>query len=172
MLVRARQQTVTFEAIDSALAPARKSGLVLLASDVKISKDGGAYQNATNAPAELGSTGRYALVLTAAETDCAWIHFYVEKTGMQPIDRSGATSGHPSGQVLTDAGNTASTFRTDLASSTTDFWKDTFLTFTSGALLGQTKKVTGYNGSTKFVTFLSGFTGIPSNGDRFILINV
>lgn len=168
---RAKQQTITFAPIDAAAAPARKSGLVLLTSDVHISKDGGSFVNATNAPAELGSTGRYALVLTAAEIDCAWLHVYIEKTGMQPVDIVGGTTGEPSGQVLTDAGNTASAFKTDLSSATSDFWKDTFLTFTSGALLGQTKKVTGYNGSTKFLTFLSGFTGTPSNGDRFVLIN-
>lgn len=168
---RAQQQTVTFEAIDSALPPARKSGLTLLASDVKISKDGGAFANATNAPSELGSTGRYAIVLTAAETDAAWLHIYVEKAGMQPKDFGGGTTGDPTGQVLTDASNSATTFKTDLAATATDYWKDCFLTFTSGALAGQTKKITGYNGSTKFVTFLSGFTGTPSNGDRFRLIN-
>ncbi|HTJ17849.1 MAG TPA: hypothetical protein VL494_13810 [Steroidobacteraceae bacterium] len=172
MLRRAQQQTVTIIAIDTSNPPARKSGLTLLNTDVKISKDGGSFTSATNAPSEIGSTGRYALVLTAAETDCIWLHWYVEKTGMQPFDKEGSTSGHPSGQVLTDPSNTSSTFKTDLASSTTDFWKDTFMTFTSGALLGQTKKVTGYNGSTKFLTFLSGFTGTPSNGDRFVLVNV
>lgn len=167
---RARQQTISFPAVDSTYAPARKSGLVLLNTDVKISKDGGAYNSATNAPSELGATGRYALVLTAAETNCIHFHLYVEKTGMQPYDLPGFTSGHYAGQVLTDAGNTASTFKTDLAAPVTDFWKDCFLTFTSGALEGQTKKITGYS-TTKVVSFLSGFTGPPSNGDQFILVD-
>lgn len=77
----------------------------------------------------------------------------------------------PRGSVVADGSNSATTFETDLTESTNDHWKDALLVFVTGALAGQVKKVTGYNGTTKFVTFTSGFTAAPSAGVRFILIN-
>jgi hypothetical protein len=50
---RAQQQTITFPAYDSSVSTgATKTGLTLLNTDVKISKDGAAFASATNAPAE------------------------------------------------------------------------------------------------------------------------
>ncbi len=170
---RAQQQTITFPAYDSALTTgATKTGLTLLASDVKMSKNGGAFASATNAPAEIGSTGRYSIVFTAAEMNCAYFYFYIEKAGMRPYDDGGAMSDQPAQAVVADGGNSATTFVTDLTSAVTDFWKDVLVCFTSGALAGQVKKVTGYNGTTKALSFTSGFTSAPSTGDLFILINV
>jgi hypothetical protein len=75
--------------------------------------------------------------------------------------------------VASDAGNTASTFKTDLTESTNDHWVDVFVVFITGSLLGQCHKVTDYNGTTKFLTFTSPgvFTAAPSAGDRFLIIN-
>lgn len=169
---RAQQQTITFDAIDSSAPPANKSGLTFASGDTKISKDGGAFANTTNNPAEIGSSGVYSLVLTAAETDCMWLHVYAEKTGMQRARVSGSTFGNPSGAVSSNAGNTASTFLTNLTSAVTDFWKNAFVTFTSGSLAGQTRQVTGYDGSTKFLSFTTPFTSSPSNGDLFVIVNL
>ena len=72
--------------------------------------------------------------------------------------------------VVSDAGNTATTFKTDLTESGTDYWKDCFITFITGTLAGQTKKVSAYNGTTNFVT-VSAFTAAPAAGARFIIIN-
>lgn len=75
------------------------------------------------------------------------------------------------GSVVSDAGNTSSTFKTNLTESTTDHWKDNLITFTSGSLAGQVKKVTGYDGTTKFITVSPAFTGTPSASDTFSLVN-
>lgn len=75
------------------------------------------------------------------------------------------------GSVATDAGNSATSFKTDLSSSVNDFWKDTFLVLTSGTLAAQVKKVTGYNGTTKIITVSGGFTSTPADGVTFILVN-
>ena len=75
------------------------------------------------------------------------------------------------GTVQTDAGNSATQFKTDRSESTTDFLKDALCLFLSGILVGQVKKATAYDGSTKIVSFSSGFTGTPSNGDTYTLIN-
>lgn len=73
--------------------------------------------------------------------------------------------------VVDDAGNTATTFLTDLAETADNHWKDAIVSFASGALLGQVRRVTVYSGTTKAITVLSGFTSAPSDGDAFVLIN-
>jgi len=75
------------------------------------------------------------------------------------------------GAVVDDAGNSASTFLTDFTDTDDDFWKDAFLTFIDGDLAGQTKKITGYDGTTKFVT-TDAFTAEPADGDTFLIVNV
>ena len=59
------QRTIVFVMIDSADTTAVKTGLSVAA---QISKDGGAFADASNAVAEIGS-GFYTLTLTAAETN-------------------------------------------------------------------------------------------------------
>jgi hypothetical protein len=72
--------------------------------------------------------------------------------------------------VVSDAGNSATSFKTDRTETANDHWKGCYLTATSGALIGQTRKVTGYNGTTKIVT-VDAFTATPSVGDTFNIIN-
>lgn len=78
----------------------------------------------------------------------------------------------PAGAVVADAGNTASTFKTNLVSTDANTWKDAFLCFLDGDLAGQVHKVTA-SAATGFVTFTSPsvFTTAPTADDRFILIN-
>jgi hypothetical protein len=168
---RATALTISFAPIDATARPARKSGIAWQSGDVQISQSGANFAPCTNAPSEIGSTGRYALALTAAEMDAEWVHVQVVKTGIDDIDVQIATSAHPSGSVSSDAGNTATTFKTNRTESASDYWKDALLLFTSGSLAGQVKKITGYNGSTKFITLASAFTAAPSSGDRFVLVN-
>jgi hypothetical protein len=73
------------------------------------------------------------------------------------------------GAVVTDAGNSPTSIKTDLAETTADYHKDALMLFTSGALINQVKKVTAYNGSTKVLT-TGAFTGTASATDRFILL--
>jgi hypothetical protein len=168
---RAQQQLVTFAAIDSASPPARKSGLVLLGSDVKLSKDGAAYVSATNAPAEIGSTGRYSLVLTAAETNCSWLSVYIEKTGMQPNDDlTGGMDGQRTAAVA-GTGQTTTSFVTTLTEGVDSVHVGKLVRFQTGACAGQVRKITGYNGTTKALTFTDAFTTAPSAADVFALID-
>lgn len=164
--------TVSFAAVDVELRPQRKSGIPWAAGEVLVSKDGGVFVNTANLPVEIASTGRYALTLTAPEMDAAWVHVIVERDGIDPVDLLIGTGGNPSGSVLADAGNTASTFKTDRAEPVADHWKDTLLLFTTGTLEGQVKKISGYIAATGFMTVSSPFTGSPAAGDRFVLINL
>ena len=76
----------------------------------------------------------------------------------------------PTGVVVTDGSNTTTDFKTDLSSSETDYIKDAYLKFTSGANINQVKKIAAYNGSTKFVT-VAAFTDAPAGSDAFVIIN-
>jgi hypothetical protein len=164
--------TLTFAAIDTNNRPQRKSGLSWSAGDVKISTDGTSFTNTTNLPSELASTGRYSLALTAAEMNCSWVHIMIVKANMDDIDIFFGTGGYPGTSVGTSGSNTATSFLSNFTEATDDYWKDSLLLFTSGTLAGQLKKVSAYNGTTKFITVSSAFTGIPSSGDRFILVNI
>lgn len=170
-MLRAQQQTITFVAIDSSLPPARKSGLTSWAgSEVQISKEGAAWVNATNSPTEIGSSGRYALVLTATECRCSWLHVKVEKTGMQPADEPGSMDEQYDGAVVADAGNGVLGFKTDLASVVADFYKDALIRFTTGALAGSgPKRISAYS-TGKIVTLASALPLAPSAGDLFVVV--
>ena len=169
---RAESFTITIAAVDVEKRPARKAGIIFAPGDARISTDGGAFAPAVNVPAEIGSSGRYALTLTAPEMDGAWVHVYVEKDGIDPIDVFLGTAGNPSGAVVADGGNSTAAFKTNRGEATADHWKDCLVLFTSGALAGQVKKASGYNGVTSVLTVSSAYTGIPAPGDRFVLINL
>lgn len=168
---RNTQQVVPFPAIDVNNPPARLSGLTWTAGQTQISKDGGAFANTTNQPVEIGSTGRYSVTLTATETDAVWIMLKMERSEIQPWDISLATAGHPSGTVVANGGNTATTFKTSLTEASNDYWKDVLILFTSGTLTGQVRKVVTYTASTAFVILSSALTSTPTAGDRFVLVN-
>jgi hypothetical protein len=78
----------------------------------------------------------------------------------------------PVGVIVTDGSNTASTFKTNLTETTADYHKDSLCLFYTGNLANQVKKVSAYDGGTKFLTVSSAFTGIPSSNDKFILVNI
>lgn len=152
-----------------------QSSATLAAGDVKVSIDGGALTNLGTLPVVTPAASKMVKVtLSAAEmlgdnvtvlfSDAAGAQWCDLVINLQP------SSLLPTGTVLTNAANTASLFKTDLASTTTSFWVDTWITFTSGALAGQTKQVSAYN-SGKFITVSTPFTEMPVNGDSFILVN-
>jgi len=75
------------------------------------------------------------------------------------------------GAVVTDESNTASTFKTNLASTTDSTFVRAWVKFISGALDGQVGKISAYNGTTKFLTVTEAFTGTPADGDDFVIVN-
>jgi len=165
--------SLPFFATDSNNAPAGLAGITWAAGNVKVSKDGAAFANSTNLPTAIasGPAGAYKVDLTSAEMDAIAVLVSIEGAGADPFRLTILTSGDPSGTVVADGANTASTFETDRTESTTDYWKDALLLFVSGALAGQVKRVSAYNGTSKFATMSSAFTAAPANGDRFVLVN-
>lgn len=77
---------------------------------------------------------------------------------------------NPTFTVVTDGANSATTFKTNRTEATNDFWKDCYAKATTGALLNQVRRVTGYNGTTKFIT-CDAFTSTPATGVIFEIVN-
>ena len=71
------------------------------------------------------------------------------------------------GLIVSDPGNTSSSFKTDLVNTVTGSLIDVLITFLTGALAGQVKQARVYNGITKIVGVTGAYTGIPAAGDRF-----
>jgi hypothetical protein len=78
----------------------------------------------------------------------------------------------PSGAVVDDNDPDPSTtaFETNLSEATNDHYNGAFVVFTSGALLGQSRKISDYDGTTKVVTVATAFTEAPAGADTFIII--
>lgn len=164
--------------VDSANHNAGKTGLTLT---VTLSKDGGAFASITPTVTERGN-GWYNIALTATDTNTLGdLIVRATSTGADDGERISvvvsniaqdiyAEISNPSGAVASDAGNTSGTFKTNLTQAANNYWKDAFLKFTSGSLINQVKKITGYDGTTKFVT-VDAFTAAPAASDTFELIN-
>lgn len=75
------------------------------------------------------------------------------------------------GKVVTSTSNTALSFKTDLVNTTDGYCAGSFLKFASGNLVNQQRRISSYNGTSKVVTLVSAFTGIPAADDEFFIVN-
>jgi len=78
--------------------------------------------------------------------------------------------------VQADAGNMATTFKTDLPETVNDHYiAPALVRFFTGVLKGQVRRLAvsgGFNGTTKFITPAAGFTAAPTAGDKGVIINI
>lgn len=150
----------------------------LAAGDVKISKDGGAFANLATLPDAEPDSGKAVRVqLSATEMECTFgVIDFIDQTDpkewedQRVIVVTELARGAVAGTVQSDAGNTATTFKTNLTGAD-DVYNDRLLVFTTGSLAGQVRKATDFVNSTDFITVGSAFTAAPSAGDKFVLIN-
>lgn len=127
---------------------------------------------------EIGS-GLYNVAFTSADSDTPGPFSPVfSATGCVTVDNfdikvvENGRDSYPQGAVVADGGNTILTFKTNLVQVTLDYWIDAFIVMTSGNYKDQVKKITGYDGTTKFISVEApGFTGAPAGGDTFDIIN-
>jgi len=74
--------------------------------------------------------------------------------------------------TVNDASATTTSFVTALTSAVDDFYNDKILVFIGGALTGQARIISDYNGTTKAITFDEETTSPPANGDGFIILGI
>lgn len=149
-----------------------KTGIAFSTGQVTLSQDGAAFANATNLPTEIGSTGIYGLQFTAAEMAALVVGIrIVGIANVDPFYVPLVTDGAPSAAVVTNGGNTATSFATGLTQTVADFWKYALLEMTTGSLAGQVQKIANYAVTNGVVTLVSPLTGTPTAGDRFAIVN-
>jgi hypothetical protein len=185
----AAQRRLPFRMVDATDGKTAEPGLTFSAGDIKISKNGGSTANHAGTVTEIAN-GVYYYEFTASEldtlgfvtvyiTDVAaldvvgviqvvpWNPYDIVRLGLSGL----ASQAMVTGAIVTDGGNSATTFKTDLTEAVDDYWKDTLIRITSGVLINQVKRVTAYNGTTKFLTVAGGFTGTPASAVTFELLN-
>jgi hypothetical protein len=175
---------------NSAAPPRIYVGSVVQISDGAVQTSGVAITVTPEGGTETASGGTIAYSTkggvwyspTQAETNYSAFIVEASKTGCIPVGVTVVTTESPiSGRVVlvvagsaaiaADVGNSATSFKTTLTDATNDYWKDCLLRITSGALIKQVKRVSAYNGSTKVISVVGGFTGIPADDVTFDLIN-
>jgi hypothetical protein len=75
----------------------------------------------------------------------------------------------PNGTVSASPAPSATVFKTSLTEASDDHYNGAFCVFTSGALLGESRKISDYDGTDKIIT-TSAFTEAPTAGDAFLII--
>ena len=71
---------------------------------------------------------------------------------------------------VNDPSPSTTSFITSLTNSADGFYDNAVLTFTSGNLKGQSRRVSAYVASTKIVTLDPALTSAPTNGDQFTIV--
>lgn len=161
------------------------TGLAFVAGDLKIRKPRAFGAAANSSPyvnvnaTQLGlvielAEGSYVYTPTIAEFDTPGLFaFKAHKgTGMiwtleERIER--AYLGLVTGGTLG-----SSAFTTDRAEAASNYWKDCLVTFLTGTLAGQVKKIgASAGGANQLFTLASGFafTGAPAVGDVYEILN-
>jgi hypothetical protein len=74
--------------------------------------------------------------------------------------------------TVIDAAATATTFATGLDSAVDDFYNDSMLVFTDGALAGQVRAIYDYVGATKTIVLEEALTSAPVNGVAFSIVSL
>lgn len=84
---------------------------------------------------------------------------------LRDMSKNAVTAG-----TVSDAAATTLSFVTNLTEATTDHYKNRILEFTSGALAGQGREISGYDGATKKITLSEALTDAPANGVTFKIL--
>jgi hypothetical protein len=74
--------------------------------------------------------------------------------------------------TVIDAAATTTTFATDLDSAVDNFYNDSMLVFTDGALAGQVRAIYDYVGATKTIILEEALTSAPVNGVAFAIVSL
>jgi hypothetical protein len=74
--------------------------------------------------------------------------------------------------TVIDASATTTTFITGLDSAVDDFYNDSMLVFTDGALAGQVRSIVDYVGATKTIILEEALTSAPVNGVAFTIVSL
>jgi hypothetical protein len=120
--------------------------------------------NAPNATAIAAIQGTMGTAVTGIKTQ-------TDKLLFDASNRVKSVQQFPVAAVVSSVVNVPTSFLTNLTEAVEGYWVGAWWKFTSGTLINQVRKITGYNGSTKVVSVASAFTGTPAGADTACLIN-
>jgi len=75
------------------------------------------------------------------------------------------------GKVATDAGNGATSFKTDLTSTVDSYCVGSYLKIASGDLVNEVRRISAYNGTSKVITLSAALTAAPADDVEFYIVN-
>jgi len=162
-----------------------ETALTISQADVRLKKQAGDWgQKNESTAAAHEENGNYRCLLDTTDTaSLGRLRLHVNESGALPVwenymvvpavvydslfEDFGVFSGTVFGTV--GAGSTTTSVTTaDLTEVTNDHYKNKIITFTKGILIGQSAKVTAYNGTTKALAVTT-LTDTPAENDKFIL---
>jgi hypothetical protein len=152
-----------FAAVDlAALTTAHADGGLELIAD-------GYYR--LDVPDAAFATGASGVMIGGTVTGCVVIGVYVhlvdfDQSGQEAINLRAGSTGVIKSTVSSGASTTL--IPTNLTEATNDHYNGRTITFTSGALLGQSSSITDYVGASKDLT-VSALTEAPAQGDEFVI---
>jgi hypothetical protein len=132
--------------------------------------DGEVVFSRTERAAELDSAATAALVdLIWDEPLTGATHNVATSSGKRLRQ---ATAFQQIDSTVVDASATTTTFVTGLTSAVDDFYNDSMLVFTDGALAGQVRAISDYVGATKTIILEEALTSAPVNGVAFTIVSL
>lgn len=132
-----------------------------------------------------GTAGTFAAGIPTAALDSAATAALVDLIWDEPLTGATHNVATSSGKRLRqttafqqidstviDAAATTTTFVTGLTSSVDNFYNDSMLVFTDGALAGQVRAIYDYIGATKTIILAEALTSAPVNGVAFTIVSL
>ena len=132
-----------------------------------------------------GTAGTFAAGIPTAALDSAATAALVDLIWDEPLTGATHNVATSSGKRLRqttafqqidstviDASATTTTFVTGLTSSVDNFYNDSMLVFTDGALAGQVRAIYDYIGATKTIVLAEALTSAPANGVAFAVVSL
>lgn len=176
--LRGVARVFAFTAPDDATGALFSAAAPWAVGEVRVSKDGAAAANATNAPTRVGSEAMYLWSASASEMNADFISVTL-------ID-SGSGAGTPADvnfQIMTQkffdartlrqelaTGGAASTVTLDtLASAIDDFYNEMTISIVGGTGAGQSRTISDYVGATKVVTISRAWSTTPDTTSAFVI---
>jgi hypothetical protein len=132
-----------------------------------------------------GAAGTFAAGIPTAALDSAATAALVDLIWDEPLTGATHNVATSSGKRLRqttafqqidstviDASATTTTFATGLTSAVDNFYNDSMLVFTDGALAGQVRAIYDYVGATKTIILEEALTSAPVNGVAFAIVSL
>ena len=160
----------TVSGVIKALSTDNPIGAALTTPDAEVSIDGGAFADCTNEATDIGTTGHFTTLLTAAECTGEYLRFvqkcanagavyHVQEIRFEPCVDSGVAQASTTADIVLRTG----------ASATNDFYNGCDVEIVRGTNAGQVRRITDYTGSSRTATVDRAWAAAPDTTSVYIV---